>query len=197
MRTDLPYTVINVRPDVCYVPGHKPIVTLKSDQTIRLANTFKRFGVGSVPVGNKAFNERGIEQEGPWAFAFGLCTVIDNYPERRKAEYDADIIVSAGQILMIDAKCYKVTVVRGEFIQLDAVETPPLPVRHATHSLDIANGKHLYEVSVKRDLCGNLPWVKGQQFDLLTVRVGANSRTQAASKVKREGWSPADVNMIG
>ena len=44
--------------------------------------------------------------------------VIDNYPERRKAERDRDILVSEGSMLLIDGVTYRVCVERREFISL-------------------------------------------------------------------------------
>lgn len=193
-----PYTVIPMYVDACYVAGHAPTIHLKTDINIRLADTFYRFGIGAVPVGGTGRNMRGIDQEGPWAFAYGLCTVLDNYPERRKAEYDRDVIVDAGDLLMIDAKCYKVVVVRGEFIELHPVETPAYVPTMAEAELLDAAAKHRYEITVRADLCGNRPYVQGEQFDSVRVLVDANTRTQAASRVKKHfGWRVADVNMIG
>jgi hypothetical protein len=193
-----PYTVIPMYVDSCYVAGHAPTISLKTDIHLRLASTFHRFGVGAVPVGGTGRNMRGIDQEGPWAYTYGLCTVIDNYPERRKAEYDADVIVDEGDLLMIDAKCYRVVIVRREFIELQPVETPAkVPTMAEAELLDAA-AKHRYEITVRRDLIGNRPYVQGEQFDIVRVLVDANTRTQAASRVKRHfGWMPADVNMIG
>lgn len=197
-RPALPYTVLRMRPDVNYVEGHAPIVFLKSDTNIRLATTFKRFGVGAVPVGGTGRNERGIEQPGPWAYAFGLCTVIDNNPERRQREYDADVIVDAGTILMIDAKCYKVIVVRGEFIELHPVATPAIEPYVGELKLPLPASNHRYTCTVTRDICGNRPYLNGEQFDRIIVTVDANNRTQAASRVKKwGGWQVDDVNMIG
>jgi hypothetical protein len=104
-----------------YCEGHAPMITLDSDTTLRLPNG-KRFGVGAIPVGGKGRKvSMGPEIDGPWAFTFGLCAVIDNNPERRKAERDADLMIDEGTLLRIDAKVYRVRIERREYVNLEAI----------------------------------------------------------------------------
>lgn len=110
-------TIVNVIP---MVPSqYEGDASLKSHCTLRLPNG-KRFGIGCIPEGasgRKVY--QGPEVAGPWAFTFGLCTVIDNHPARRAAERDADVLVQDGTALEIDGTVYTVRVVRREFIELD------------------------------------------------------------------------------
>lgn len=101
-----------------YCEGHKVTVVLESDAHLRLPNG-RRFGVGAIPRGESGRKVSfGPEEPGPWAFTYGLCTVIDNYPDRRKAEYDQDVLVSEGSFLWIDACVYKVEIERKQYINL-------------------------------------------------------------------------------
>jgi hypothetical protein len=103
------------------VPGHPVYLTLDSDINLRLPNG-KRFGVGAIPFGGEGRKvDGGPMVPGPWAFTYGLATVIDDRPDLRKAERDADVLVDEGTVLSIDTKLYKVRIVRREFIELDPV----------------------------------------------------------------------------
>ena len=200
MRATPTWTAIRMYPKTNYLPGRPVLVSLASDTTLRLAGTFHRFAVGAVPVGEEARKVTdGPMVEGPWAYAVGLCTVIDNYPERRKAEYDRDVIVDQGDVLEIDSFFYVVHVVRGEFIELLPTEKPYVAPTVGKRTLTDSKAKHAYEITATRDILGN-PVVRdefGEQFDIIRIRVEANSRTQAAARVKNIGYRPDDVNMIG
>ena len=121
----LDYEVIHCAADVNYCPGRAIThVTLEGQRSLALKGTYHRFGVGAIPRGFAGRKETGgTEIAGPWAFAFGLATVIDNRPDLRAAERATDLEVANGDLIMVDAVIYRVRVVRREFIELDAVRS--------------------------------------------------------------------------
>jgi hypothetical protein len=110
--------------------------TAKSNHVL-VQPTGKRFGIGGVPrgqSGRKVF--QGPLVEGPWAFAFGLCSVIAANPERgtwgeirRNKEAGIEHDVHEGDELVFDGVRYRIEFTDGfgmktgnqrrdEFIQL-------------------------------------------------------------------------------
>jgi len=94
--------------------------------TLRLRGTFHRFGLGFVAEGDEGRQEmHGPLVPGPWAYAFGLCTVIDNYggtgreaAEREEAGLEHE--VSAGDVVVVGGHRYTVRIERGQYLYLDA-----------------------------------------------------------------------------
>jgi hypothetical protein len=124
-QPELEYAIVHCTPYVYYSTG-QPInhVTLAGDRKLALKGTYHRFGIGAIPRGFSGRKESfGPEVPGPWAFAFGLATVIDNRPDLRAAERAQDLEVSEGSLLMIDGVVYRVVVERREFIKLVAVRS--------------------------------------------------------------------------
>ena len=97
---------------------------IKTYHTLQLKNTRHRFGIGCVQRGEEARREfQGPMVPGPWAYTYGLCTVIDNYggTGRESAEKLAEgteHIVEDGNLLEIDDVVYEVNVYRREYIRL-------------------------------------------------------------------------------
>lgn len=102
--------------------GMEPTVTLKGKRDLSLKGTYRRFGVGAIPRGQSGRKEHGGAMvEGPWAFAFGLASVLSASKamrERDAAQRAQDIVVEDGSELLIDGVWYTVRVERREFIKL-------------------------------------------------------------------------------
>ncbi len=85
---------------------------------LRIAGTYYRHGIGTVRRGEEGRQvSHGPMIPGPWAYAFGLCTVISD-PPSNIPEY---IDVSDGEFLTIDGDVYLIRVVRREWIELDLI----------------------------------------------------------------------------
>lgn len=129
------------KPVVTYVPmiaealwidGQVPRVILKNRFALalelpfrfgRAGTYFKRFGVLAVPRGQEGRRVMdGPMVPGPWADTFGLCTVIDNFPEKRAAERATDIVVTDGRLIEIDRVTYRAKVYDREYINLVEVK---------------------------------------------------------------------------
>lgn len=110
-----------------YCVGHAPTVTLKGRVDLHLKGTYHYFGLGAMPRGQKGRQvHAGPEVEGPWAYAFGLATVISASAAHREADAkkrSEAIEVEQGTILRIDNVSYRVDVlVGGEHIRLTPVQ---------------------------------------------------------------------------
>jgi len=88
---------------------------------------FKRFAVGVVVKGAEGRRDFGGPMvPGPWAYAFGLCTVIDNHggtgaeAERNRAA-NTEHTINDGDLLELDGNVYKIRVVGREHLKLDLV----------------------------------------------------------------------------
>ena len=81
----------------------------------------KRFGLGFVPKGDEGRQVfQGEMVPGPWAYAFGLCSVIDNHggtgaERQRNLEAGTEHDVEAGDTVIIDGNSYEVKVTRNGF----------------------------------------------------------------------------------
>lgn len=183
---------------VNYCTGHAPDVSLTTDTVISVAG--RRFGIGAVPRG---FSGRKVTDgplvPGPWAYTYGLATVIDNYPERRAAERARDIEVMDEDKLEIDGVWYKVHCTRFGYVDLLPCDPPPPPAPlHGTLTIADHKAKHAYEVVSTANVYTGKPRDSiGRGVDHLTIRVDANNRTSAAAKCKRMGYRVDSVNMIG
>ena len=91
-----------------------------------------RFNVGHVPVGEESRKEFGGPMvPGPWAYTYGLCSVIDNHggtgAEIAKAKDEGrGLEVKDGDLLRVAGHVYTVRYSdwhrRGENLKLDAVK---------------------------------------------------------------------------
>jgi len=61
---------------------------------------------------------------GPWAFAFGLCTVLSDTP----IDHDPILDVEDGDLLVIEGDTYKLTIIRREWAELELIEEREEPV---------------------------------------------------------------------
>ena len=84
-----------------------------------------RFKVAVIRRGKEGRQvDGGPMVPGPWAFAFGLCTVLSAEPINR----DPILDVEDGDLLEIEGDTYKLTVVRREWVELKLVEPEPTVV---------------------------------------------------------------------
>jgi hypothetical protein len=113
--------------DTLYIPGHEVSVTLKGTRLLKLNGTYNYFHVGAIPRGQSARKVHGGPLvEGPWAFTHGKATCLTAnraIAERDAAERDAALVVEDGSLILVDGVEYRVGVVRGEWLRLDAVDT--------------------------------------------------------------------------
>lgn len=83
---------------------------------LQIAGTYYRHKVGVVARGDEGRKvDQGPIVPGPWAYAFGLCTVLSASPIER----DPIIDVEDGDYLSVDGDEYRVRVIRGQWIELD------------------------------------------------------------------------------
>lgn len=81
----------------------------------------KRFGLGFVPEGHEGRQTfQGEMVPGPWAYAFGLCSVIDNHggsgaERQRNLAANTEHDVEEGDTIIIDGNSYVVKVTRNGF----------------------------------------------------------------------------------
>ena len=119
-------TVIEITP-----ASHQPYDdTVKSDHVLALKGTYHRFGLAAIPrgkSGRKVF--QGPLVPGPWAFAFGLSSVIAANPEhgtygdiRRNKAAGLEHEVEAADLIRFDGVTYRIEVERRQYINLVAVE---------------------------------------------------------------------------
>jgi hypothetical protein len=79
----------------------------------------RRFGVGGIPKGQTGRKiSQGPLVPGPWAFTFGLCTVIDNYGGtgaeiERNEKANREHAVLDGDIVVFDGRKYTVALTDG------------------------------------------------------------------------------------
>lgn len=100
------------------IPTRRDEYYLTSDHTIAVRGTGRgfnrRFGIGAMPADMSGRQVTGGPLvPGPWAFAFGLCSVIDNHggSAREAAEKRAagtEHVVDFGDELVIDGHAYTV-----------------------------------------------------------------------------------------
>ncbi len=85
---------------------------------VRIAGTLYRHGIATIRRGDEGRQENdGPMVPGPWAYAFGLCTVISDPPSNTPEFID----VRDGEFLTIDGDVYLIRVVRREWIELDLI----------------------------------------------------------------------------
>jgi hypothetical protein len=79
----------------------------------------KRFGLGFVPEGHEGRQSfMGEMVPGPWAYAFGLCSVIDNHggtgaERQRNLAANLEHDVEAGDTVIINGNTYEVKVTKN------------------------------------------------------------------------------------
>lgn len=101
-----------------------------------------RFGVGCVREGESAVQRQyGPEVPGPWAYAYGLCSVIDNHggtkaeSERMQAE-GREHTVNIGDVVEIAGNRYTVDFSRmGKFVDKHNVSLTLVEQRPARDAL--------------------------------------------------------------
>ena len=85
---------------------------------LQIAGTYYRHRIGTVKRGDEARQVDGGDMvPGPWAYAFGLCTVISNPPTKP----DPSIDVDDGDVLILDGDRYRVRIDRRQWIELELV----------------------------------------------------------------------------
>lgn len=100
---------------------------MKTDHVLVTPNGTRK-GVGAVPAGSHGRKVmHGELIPGPWAYTYGLATVLDNHggtgaEMRRLAAEDKVHHVEDGTRLHIDGVLYRVEVVRHDYITLHEVE---------------------------------------------------------------------------
>ena len=95
----------------------------RSDREVEhvLAAGHNRFGVGFIPEGSEGRQVKyGPMVPGPWAFAFGLCSVIDNFggtgaERKRNLAAGTEHDVEDGDSVTIDGVEFVVRVTRNGF----------------------------------------------------------------------------------
>ncbi len=102
--------------------------SLTTHHTLRLRpSIITRFGIGSIGVGQEARKYmNGPLIPGPWAYTFGLSTILDNHGGSGRESTDAlaagtEHMVDDGDLLEIDGHTYRIRVIRDKHIALDAV----------------------------------------------------------------------------
>ena len=98
-----------------------------SDHRLSLAGTYHRFGVGFVDKTTTCRrSHHGPELPGPYAYTYGLSSVISANPEmstgaeiKRNLAAGLEHEVKDGDLLRIGDDVFKVRVVRREWIELD------------------------------------------------------------------------------
>lgn len=111
---------------------------LATNHVLALRGTYKRFGIGAVPRGKEGRRvSHGALVPGPWAFTFGLATVLAANPamstgaeRQRNIAAGIEHEVEAGDQIRFDDVTYLVTITDGfgktfgplEFITLVPVE---------------------------------------------------------------------------
>lgn len=104
-------------------PGGTRFVELVSDADgkvhnieLKLAGTYHRFAVGTCKKGDEGRQECGADKvAGPWAYAFGLGSMITATRCARTPEVEID----DGDVIFLDGIHYLVTVDRREWLKLD------------------------------------------------------------------------------
>lgn len=103
--------------------------TLTSRHVLALRGTDYRAGVGAVARDGWGNTDNGVATPGPWAYTYGLCTVIAANPEmstgaaiRRNRAEGIEHDVEAGDIVEFDRIRYRVRVERRQYIMLDRIE---------------------------------------------------------------------------
>jgi len=110
--------------------------TFASEAQLHLMGTYHRYGVGFVPRGTKCRREfQGPLEDGPYAYAFGLPTVMAANPEHgtaaeveRLRARGLIIEVRPDDLLSIEGEVYRVKVKSRIHIELEHVGAAIAPV---------------------------------------------------------------------
>lgn len=113
-------------PEAIEIPIDRPDGR-RSTHVLSLKGTYHRFAVGRIAEGSEGRQVTdGPMVPGPWAYAYGLASVIDCHGgtgaeiERNQAE-QREHEVTEGSRVRIDGVIYRVSVERGEFLNLTEV----------------------------------------------------------------------------
>ena len=99
---------------------------LRTEHVIHVGN-YRRYGIGAVPRGASARKEQGGPMvPGPWAYVYGLSSVIDNHggtgaERQRKLAEGTEHDVAEGDRLEIDGMTYALRIDRWGDFHLDVV----------------------------------------------------------------------------
>lgn len=105
----------------------------RHDQDLRIKDTYYRLGVGFVAEGDEGRKEmHGPMVPGPWAYTYGLCSVISNTPTERNPE----IVVQNGDHLIVDGFEYVIEVYRREYIRLHAFDRQQYNIESGVDSIE-------------------------------------------------------------
>lgn len=102
---------------------HRNYIELTSDDDgkvrnieLRIAGTYKYFQVGTVKKGDEGRQTHGGDMvPGPWAYAFGLGSMMTDVRTARTPSID----VREGDVIYLDGEYYYLSVKRREYISLE------------------------------------------------------------------------------
>jgi hypothetical protein len=105
-----------------------PLTPLLCTEHVIHVGNYRRYGIGAVPRGSEARKVTGGPMvPGPWAYVYGLSSVIDNHggtgAERaRKLAEGTEHDIAEGDLLEIDGVTYALRIDRWGDLRLDATE---------------------------------------------------------------------------